>query len=257
MILSENPMQFIMKKEIIKIISVAIIVLPSFAKKASAQVKTVFFQDSAIVNTAPSKLPLVANFELAEECPGLESNISKFLFEEDNHSLKDAYLHYKERLENTSVVNPKDAKEKVTGRLFDVRKIFEKKGAFVCFEATAFETQLYAGNKSSNSKNCCFMYDIIHNKVLTLDNICTPSTAKYLKSKLNNDLVSVLFIDCGDTGKASSKISEFVKVRKLYMKTAPPALHYGSGYQILTMEIENNRKYFTPEFNEIIDVIFK
>lgn len=246
-----------MNKEIIKVLFVAIIVLPFFTVRASAQVKTVLFQDSTIVNTTPSKLPLVAYFELAEECPGLESNISKFLFEEDNHSLKDAYLHYKEKLENTSVVNPKDTKETVTGRLFDVRKIFERNGAFVCFEATAFETQLYAGNKSSKSNSYCFMYDVIHNKVLTLDNICTPSTAKYLKSRLNNASVSVLFIDCGDTGKASSKISEFLKARKAYSKTVRPALHYGSGYQILTMELENNRKYFTPEFNEIIDAIFK
>lgn len=83
------------------------------------------------------------------------------------------------------------------------------------------------------------------------------SVAIIVLSFLNDDHVSVLFIDCGDTGKADSRISEFLMVRRTFQKKSRPALRYGNGYQILTMEIENNRKYFTPEFNEIIDVIFK
>ena len=71
----------LISERLIRFLSVAVIALPLFVASASAQVKIVLFQDTTLVNTKPSKLPLIANFELAEDCPGLQSSMSKFLFE--------------------------------------------------------------------------------------------------------------------------------------------------------------------------------
>ena len=223
----------------------------------SAQVKTELFKDKAIVEATPSKLPIVAELELFEGLPELQGKISEFLFDVNCSSVKEAYQHYLERMKDSSVINPNDPKEVVTGKVFELHKVFGKDGAFVCFEATAIETQSYAGHSSRKEKSVCLMYDIPHGKVLTLDDIFTPSTAKYIKGKLNDSNVTILFIDCGETGKANSTITETLKARRAYSKNTCPSLHYGSRYQLLHMEIEGNRKYFSPAFNEIVDIVLK
>lgn len=223
----------------------------------TAQVKTKSFEDKTLAETTPSKLPIVVQFELFDGLPQLQSKISEFFFDEKNTSIKEAYEHYLENLNNKSVVNPNDPKDVVTGRLFELHKAFEKKGIFVCFEAVIFETQSYAGHKGMSDKSICLMYDILHDKLLSLEDIFIPSTAKYIKSKLDNGEVSCIFIDCGQTNKVSSAIKDVLFAYKSYSNIKLPALHYGNRHQIKHMEFEANRKHFTASFNELINAILK
>lgn len=223
----------------------------------TAQVKTKSFEDKTLAETTPSKLPIIVQFELFDGLPQLQSKISEFFFDEKNTSIKEAYEHYLEKLNNMSVVNPNDPKEIITGRSFELHKVFEKKGVFVCFEAITVETQSYAGHKSMRDKSICLMYDFLHDKLLSLEDIFIPNTAKYIISKLNNGEVSCIFIDCGQTNKVSSTIKDVLLARNTYSKSKLPALHYGNRYQIKHMEFEENRKHFTVSFNELVNAILK
>jgi hypothetical protein len=235
-----------------------LVILQLFSSVAIiAQVKTMLFEDKTMVETTPSKLPVVVQFELFEGLPQLQSKLSEFFFDEKNVSIKESYQHYLEKLKNKSMVNPNDPKEIVTGRLFELHKAFEKKGTFVCFEATKMETQSYAGHKSRSDVSICLMYDIIHDKVLTIDDIFIPNTAKYIKSRLDKGEVSCIFIDYGETDKVSTTIKDVLIGRKSYSNSTLPALHYGNRYQIKHMEFESNRKFFTSSFNELVNAVLK
>ena len=221
----------------------------------TAQVKTELFEDKILVETTPTKLPIMVQLDLFEGLPQLQSKISEFFFNERNVSIKEAYRLYLDKLEGKSLVNPKDSKEIVTGRMFMLHKVFEKKGVFVCFEATAAETQSYAGHKSMSDKSTCLMYDLLHHKLLTLDDIFIPSTAKYIKGRLNNGEASFIIIDYGATNKVSTSMKDIVTAR--IHKSGLPALHYGNRDQVQHMEFKENRQHFTKSFNELVDAVLK
>ena len=153
-----------------------------FAQKNTQQEGLTSFKTRKVVRDGKYDIAIIANFTYHEQYPELQKYVSKRFFKMENASLQVAYENYANTLGD--IINYASVSTSGQAEFYKLECLGGVKDLYQNYFLTYSKDRLDESGKAMTTKSSSrhFVYDVIHQKVLTLTDVFKPEKAEELNS---------------------------------------------------------------------------